>query len=142
MSSTTPLIAVEDLTKTYDLGETKVHALQGVSLTVMSGAAGEIRPGLTWIHTPGHAPGHIAVIAECAAERVVIDWDPMPAVTDVAKAVVPGAPASARKRRIPRLAIRRRTGRLSCLQAVQAARLACRDGPQQAGGPGLRAVRR
>jgi putative ABC transport system ATP-binding protein len=37
MSSTTPLIAVEDLTKTYDLGETKVHALQGVSLTVMSG---------------------------------------------------------------------------------------------------------
>ena len=33
----TPLIEVEDLAKTYDLGETKVLALQGVSLTVMPG---------------------------------------------------------------------------------------------------------
>jgi glyoxylase-like metal-dependent hydrolase (beta-lactamase superfamily II) len=49
--------------------------LDEVSLRVMSGAEGEIRPGLTWIHTPGHAPGHIAVIAECAAERVVIAGD-------------------------------------------------------------------
>ena len=33
----TPLIEVENLAKTYDLGETKVLALQGVSLTVMPG---------------------------------------------------------------------------------------------------------
>ena len=49
--------------------------LDAVSLQVMTGAAGEIRPGLTWIHTPGHAPGHVAVIAECEAERVVIAGD-------------------------------------------------------------------
>jgi glyoxylase-like metal-dependent hydrolase (beta-lactamase superfamily II) len=49
--------------------------LDEVSLRVMSGAEGEIRPGLTWIHTPRHARGHIAVIAECAAERVVIAGD-------------------------------------------------------------------
>ena len=49
--------------------------LDEVQLMVMTGAAGEIRPGLTWIHTPGHAPGHVAVIVECAAERVVIAGD-------------------------------------------------------------------
>lgn len=32
-------------------------------------------------------------LAKDAAEQVVIDWDPLPAVTDVAKAVAPGAPA-------------------------------------------------
>jgi len=31
-----PLIAVRELTRTYDLGETQVHALRGVSLEVMS----------------------------------------------------------------------------------------------------------
>ena len=30
-----PLISVRDLTRTYDLGETQVHALRGVSLDVM-----------------------------------------------------------------------------------------------------------
>ena len=30
-----PLISVRELTKTYDLGETQVHALRGVSLQVM-----------------------------------------------------------------------------------------------------------
>lgn len=49
--------------------------LDDAPLQVMTGQAGEIRPGLTWIHTPGHAPGHVAVIAECAAERVVIAGD-------------------------------------------------------------------
>ena len=32
-----PLISVRDLKKTYDLGETQVHALQGVTLDVMPG---------------------------------------------------------------------------------------------------------
>ena len=32
-----PLISVRDLAKTYDLGETQVHALRGVTLDVMSG---------------------------------------------------------------------------------------------------------
>src|SRR4029079_13391028 len=34
---TQPLIAFRDLKKTYDLGETQVHALRGVSLDVMPG---------------------------------------------------------------------------------------------------------
>ena len=34
---TTPLVAVRDLEKTYDLGETQVHALRGVTLDVMPG---------------------------------------------------------------------------------------------------------
>lgn len=33
----TPLVAVRDLEKTYDLGETQVHALRGVTLEVMPG---------------------------------------------------------------------------------------------------------
>ena len=34
-------------------------------LVVMDGAEGQVRPGLSWFHTPGHAPGHVAVVAEC-----------------------------------------------------------------------------
>jgi len=34
---TTPLVAVRDLEKTYDLGETQVHALRGVTLDVVRG---------------------------------------------------------------------------------------------------------
>ena len=33
----TPLISVADLKRTYDLGETKVQALRGVTLEVMPG---------------------------------------------------------------------------------------------------------
>ena len=32
-----PVIAIDDITKTYVMGETKVHALQGVSLTIENG---------------------------------------------------------------------------------------------------------
>lgn len=49
--------------------------LDAVSVTRLSGEEGEIRPGIRWIHTPGHAPGHIAVIAECRGGRVVIAGD-------------------------------------------------------------------
>ncbi len=49
--------------------------LDDAPLTVVRGGAGGIRPGLSWIHTPGHAPGHVAVIAECTATRVVIVGD-------------------------------------------------------------------
>ena len=49
--------------------------LDEAPIRVMTGDAGEIRPGLTWIHTPGHAPGHIAAIVECIDGRVVIAGD-------------------------------------------------------------------
>lgn len=51
------------------LDEAEVRALEG--------ERGEIRPGLWWIHTPGHSPGHIAVIVETDAGRVVIAGDTM-----------------------------------------------------------------
>lgn len=51
--------------------------LDAVPVRVMEGREGEIRPGLTWFHTPGHAPGHVAVVAECTDGRVVIAGDTM-----------------------------------------------------------------
>ncbi|MBM3664238.1 MAG: MBL fold metallo-hydrolase [Actinobacteria bacterium] len=44
-------------------------------VVVMDGAEGAIREGLTWFHTPGHAPGHVAVVAECDDARVIIAGD-------------------------------------------------------------------
>ena len=44
-------------------------------LVVMEGAEGVIRDGLTWFHTPGHAPGHVAVVAECDDARVIAAGD-------------------------------------------------------------------
>ena len=44
-------------------------------LVVMEGAEGQVRPGLSWFHTPGHAPGHVAVVAECDDARVIVAGD-------------------------------------------------------------------
>jgi len=44
-------------------------------LVVTEGAAGEIRDGLSWFHTPGHAPGHVAVQAECVDTRLLAVGD-------------------------------------------------------------------
>jgi glyoxylase-like metal-dependent hydrolase (beta-lactamase superfamily II) len=49
--------------------------LDPVPMVMMEGVRGQVRPGLTWFHTPGHAPGHVAVVAECADARVVIAGD-------------------------------------------------------------------
>jgi glyoxylase-like metal-dependent hydrolase (beta-lactamase superfamily II) len=49
--------------------------LDAVAVNRLTGKEGEIRPGLGWIHTPGHAPGHIAVIAECHDELVIVAGD-------------------------------------------------------------------
>lgn len=48
--------------------------LDAVDVRPLTGDGGEILPGLRWIHTPGHAPGHIALVAD-ADERVVIAGD-------------------------------------------------------------------
>ena len=56
-------------------------------------------------------------------------------------AVLCGPPAAAPERGVPRLARCGRGGGFPRLQALQAARLAGRSRPQQAGGAGLRAVR-
>ena len=44
-------------------------------LVVMDGADGVIRDGLSWFHTPGHAPGHVAVVAECDDARIIAAGD-------------------------------------------------------------------
>lgn len=49
--------------------------VEDAPVEVMTGAAGEVLPGLTWFHTPGHTPGHVAVVAECAGDRIVIAGD-------------------------------------------------------------------
>ena len=49
--------------------------IDAVPVHVMEGDGGEILPGLTWFHTPGHAPGHVAVQAECRDARVIIAGD-------------------------------------------------------------------
>jgi len=49
--------------------------LDDVPVVAMEGESGEVRPGLTWFHTPGHAPGHVAVQAECEDARVIVAGD-------------------------------------------------------------------
>ncbi len=49
--------------------------LDGVRVHALQGEAGEVRPGLRWVHTPGHAPGHIAVAVDAEDGRVVIAGD-------------------------------------------------------------------
>lgn len=51
--------------------------LDGVDVAPMEGDSGEILPGLRWIHTPGHAPGHVAVLADTDEGLVVVAGDTM-----------------------------------------------------------------
>jgi N-acyl homoserine lactone hydrolase len=51
--------------------------LDEVQVRALEGEHGEIRPGISWIHTPGHSPGHIAVVVETDAGRVVAAGDTM-----------------------------------------------------------------
>jgi glyoxylase-like metal-dependent hydrolase (beta-lactamase superfamily II) len=49
--------------------------LDEADVKVMTGEAGEIRPGLRWAHTPGHSPGHVAVLVDCDVGLVAIAGD-------------------------------------------------------------------
>ncbi len=49
--------------------------LDDAPLVVVEGAQGEVRPGLTWFHAPGHSPGHVVVVAECDESRVMAVGD-------------------------------------------------------------------
>jgi glyoxylase-like metal-dependent hydrolase (beta-lactamase superfamily II) len=49
--------------------------LDGVSVQKLSGAAGQVRDGISWIHTPGHSPGHVAFAVDTAEGVVVVAGD-------------------------------------------------------------------
>lgn len=51
--------------------------LDAARVTRLRGDEGEILPGIRWIHTPGHAPGHIAVLVDTADGLVVVAGDTM-----------------------------------------------------------------
>lgn len=41
----------------------------------LTGASGEVLPGVRWIHTPGHSDGHVAFLVEAAEGLVAIAGD-------------------------------------------------------------------
>lgn len=49
--------------------------LDAVRVTALTGEEGEIRDGLRWVHTPGHSPGHIAVLVETDEGLVAVAGD-------------------------------------------------------------------
>ena len=52
-------------------------AMDRATVTPLTGDEGEIAPGLRWIHTPGHSPGHIAVLVDADEGLVVVAGDTM-----------------------------------------------------------------
>ncbi|MEW6583700.1 MAG: MBL fold metallo-hydrolase [Actinomycetota bacterium] len=50
--------------------------LDDVRVTRLTGDGGEVRPGIRWVHTPGHTPGHVAYAVDTAdTGRVVVAGD-------------------------------------------------------------------
>jgi N-acyl homoserine lactone hydrolase len=49
--------------------------LDRVRVHPFAGDAGELRPGLRWVHTPGHTPGHVALLVDAAEGLVAIAGD-------------------------------------------------------------------
>lgn len=57
-------------------GRAQKGLLDAVSVTLLRGDSGEVREGITWVHTPGHSPGHVAFAVETAdTGRVVVAGD-------------------------------------------------------------------
>jgi len=81
VSAVPQLGAVELYVHTAELATPYGHRQRGwldqAEVSELEGERGEIRRGLWWIHTPGHSPGHIAVVVETDAGRVVIAGDTM-----------------------------------------------------------------
>jgi glyoxylase-like metal-dependent hydrolase (beta-lactamase superfamily II) len=51
--------------------------LDEAEVRTLEGEHGEVLPGISWLHTPGHSPGHIAVVVETDDGRVVVAGDTM-----------------------------------------------------------------
>ena len=62
-----------------ELATPHAHAQRGVLDRArprpMTGARGEVLPGVRWIHTPGHTDGHVAFLVDSDEGRVAIAGD-------------------------------------------------------------------
>lgn len=49
--------------------------LDAMDVEVLEGDAGDLGDGITWFHTPGHAPGHVAFVIPTDRGRMVVAGD-------------------------------------------------------------------
>jgi len=66
---------VHELELDTPYGRRQRGLLDGVRVHRLAGDEGEIAPGLRWVHTPGHAPGHVAVVVDADVGTVVVAGD-------------------------------------------------------------------
>lgn len=55
--------------------ETGRGGRDAAAVRALAGAAGEVLPGVRFIHTPGHTEGHVCFVVESAHGRVVVAGD-------------------------------------------------------------------
>jgi N-acyl homoserine lactone hydrolase len=58
-----------------DHGRRTRGARDAATLRPLSGGGGTVLPGVRWIHTPGHSPGHVAFLVDGEEGRVAIAGD-------------------------------------------------------------------
>jgi len=68
-------VHAEELATPY--GRRQRGWLDEADVRTLEGERGEVLPGISWLHTPGHSPGHIAVVVETDDGRVVVAGDTM-----------------------------------------------------------------
>jgi glyoxylase-like metal-dependent hydrolase (beta-lactamase superfamily II) len=68
-------LSVHELELDTPYGRRQRGLLEGVSVTPVSGDEGEFAPGVRWIHTPGHSPGHIAISIDTEDGLAVVAGD-------------------------------------------------------------------
>jgi glyoxylase-like metal-dependent hydrolase (beta-lactamase superfamily II) len=68
--------------------------LRGLPVETLTGADGEIAPGVRWALTPGHCGGHVSLAVETSSGRVVVCGDTIgPGRADF-DAMTPGGPGA------------------------------------------------
>lgn len=56
-------------------GRAQRGLLDGVAVRPLASGAGEVRPGIRWVHTPGHSPGHVVFAVDTDEGTVVVAGD-------------------------------------------------------------------
>lgn len=68
--------------------------LELLPLELLTGAAGELAPGVEWALTPGHCDGHISLAVDTAEGRVVLCGDTIGPGRDEFDAMAPSGPSA------------------------------------------------